>query len=221
MNYFNDYKIIYMLTAEILFNAFSCGQTIQQKQNTSSLERNLISEDTCSDPDADINCSFINMPENLSYIMNITDKSEPGTRISISGTIYKPDGKTPFPDVIIYAYHTDNKGNYSKKGNEKGVQRWHGYLHGWCKTDINGKYEINSIKPERYPSNDEPAHIHAAIKESGNSSPYHITDFVFSDDVMVNQEYLSRLREIGGTGVVDLKVENETLTGKRDIILKK
>lgn len=221
MFFFKKDNSIYVLTAALLFNAFSCGPTTSQKQSSDHLKQDVVSADTCSDPDANINCSFINMPENLSHVMNIADRNEPGKRMIISGKIYKPDGETPFPDVIIYAYHTDSKGDYSKKGNEKGVQRWHGYLYGWCKTDINGRYEINSIKPGRYPSNDAPAHIHAAIKEPESSSPYHITDFVFSDDNMVNQKYLSTLSGIGDTGVVDLKMESDTLIGKRDIILKK
>jgi protocatechuate 3,4-dioxygenase beta subunit len=151
--------------------------------------------------------------------MTIADQKETGEKLMISGTIFKAYGKTPFPDIILYAYHTDSKGYYSKSGNETGVQKWHGHFHGWCKTDSNGYYEIHTIRPARYPDNTMPAHIHAAIK-TDSGKMFYITDFVFKDDSLVNEKYLSSLVNIGGTGVVDIKKTTEnTWTGKRDIIL--
>ena len=57
--------------------------------------------------------------------MTIAGKNEPGEKLIISGTIYKADGKSPYPNITIYAYHTDSKGYYSKNGTETGVQKWH------------------------------------------------------------------------------------------------
>ena len=49
----------------------------------------------------------------------------------------------------------------------------------------------------------------------------YINDFVFKDDSLVNEQYLSSLSNIGGTGVVDIqKTEKNIWTGKRDLILK-
>ena len=109
---------------------------------------------------------------------------------------------------------------YSKKGNETGIQKWHGRLHGWLKTDNKGYYEIRSIRPARYPGNAIMAHIHAAIKLDDGPA-FHINDFVFKDDVLVNEEYLSRLNNIGGTGVVDVKKEGNIWIGIRDITIEK
>jgi protocatechuate 3,4-dioxygenase beta subunit len=203
----------------LIFTFSSCGQTNSKRQEM----QNFIQQqaDTCDSPDAHINCSFVSMPATLTSSMTIASKNEPGENLIVSGTIYKADGKTPYPNIIIYAYHTDSKGNYSKKGNETGAQKWHGYLHGWCKTDNKGQYKINTIKPARYPDNSIPAHIHVAIKKD-NGQMYWITDYVFKGDDLVNEEYLTSLNNVGGTGVVDIvkDVENNW-TGVRDIILTK
>ena len=176
--------------------------------------------DTCDNPDAKINCCFVNMPSKLTNVMTIAGQNEPGDKLIITGTLFKSDGVTPYPNVILYAYHTDNSGYYSKKGNEKGFQKWHGHLHGWCKSDNDGKYELRTIRPARYPDNSMPAHIHAAFKSPGGQMDY-INDFVFKDDSLVNEKYLSSLFNIGGTGVVDIqKTAKNIWAGKRDLILK-
>ena len=154
--------------------------------------------------------------------MNIASDKEPGERLIVRGTIFKQDGKTPFNGVILYAYQTDNKGYYSKSGKEEGAQKWHGRLHGWCKTDQNGRYEIRSIRPAPYPNNMIPAHIHMVIKEPVNNKTYYITDIVFKGDKLVNDRYLKSISSMrGGSGVVDLrKTTQGTWEGKRDIVLR-
>lgn len=196
----------------------SCGQTTSQRQVNQN--NNHLQIDSCNNPDADISCCFINMPSSLTSIMAITQRDEPGDKLIISGTIFKSDGKTPYPNVILYAYHTDSKGYYSKNGTETGVQKWHGRLHGWCRTDSNGYYEIRTIRPARYPDNSMPAHIHAAIQKD-NGQLLWITDYVFKDDSLVDEKYLSLLTNVGGTGVVDInKISENIWAGKRDIILR-
>ena len=196
----------------------SCGQTTSQRQVNQN--NNHLQIDSCNNPDADISCCFINMPSSLTSIMAITQRDEPGDKLIISGTIFKSDGKTPYPNVILYAYHTDSKGYYSKNGTETGVQKWHGHLHGWCRTDNNGYYEIRTIRPARYPDNSMPAHIHAAIQKD-NGQLLWITDYVFKDDSLVDEKYLSLLTNVGGTGVVDInKISENIWAGKRNIILR-
>ncbi len=123
--------------------------------------------------------------------------------------------------ALIYAYHTDATGRYMKTGDEKGVQRWHGHLYGWCRTDSGGRYSIRSIRPAPYPDGSMPAHIHAAIREEGKP-PYYINDFVFADDPLVNAAYLKSLINPGGSGVVPLaRLTDGTWLGKRDILLNR
>jgi protocatechuate 3,4-dioxygenase beta subunit len=195
----------------------SCRQTKSQRQN--NLHNTQLPADTCDNPDADISCYFVNTPTALSNVMTIPGQNEHGEKLVITGTIFKEDGKTPYPNIILYAYHTDSEGYYSKKGTETGVQKWHGRLHGWCMTDSNGYYEIRTIRPARYPDNSMPAHIHAAIKTDSGQMLW-ITDYVFKDDSLADDKYLSSLTNVGGTGVVDIKKTAENIwTGIRDIVL--
>ena len=198
---------------------FSCGQSHPQKNITS---QTAMTKDNCVDPDANINCCFRNMPIDLTNTMIIGDGNEAGDKLIISGIIYKSDGKSPYPGVIIYAYHTDNTGHYSKKGDETGIQKWHGHLYGWCKTDNNGHYTINTIRQAQYPNNTFPAHIHSAFKLPDNSEPFYINDFVFKDDKYVTQAYISSLTLTGGSGVIELSKSSDGIwKGKRDIIISK
>lgn len=210
-------KVLYIFI--FLITVISCDQVSSNGKVNSSITPQT-QKDTCDNPDADINCSFIHMPPSLTSVMTIANESEPGERMVIAGTIYKSDGKTPYPNVILYAYQTDSKGYYSKSGKEQGAQKWHGHLHGWCKTDKNGRYEIQSIRPAPYPGNNIAAHIHMAVKEPQNKQPYHITDFVFKDDPLVDERYLRSINQkYGGTGIVNLREAGKVWTGKRDIVL--
>lgn len=213
---------VFIYTLIILISLPSCGQMTSDTKVKGPLIA-LEKQDTCDDPDANITCCFINMPANLNHVMTITRKEEPGEKMVITGSIFKADGKTVYPDVVLYAYHTDNKGYYSKTGKETGVQKWHGRLHGWCKTDRNGNYEIHSIRLARYPDNSMPAHIHIAVKEPMGKEPYYISDIVFEDDSLVNERYQrSIVSMIGGTGIVEVSRSTEgTWTGRRDIVLTK
>jgi protocatechuate 3,4-dioxygenase beta subunit len=65
-----------------------------------------------------------------------------------------------------------------------------------------------------------PAHIHCALKLPTGET-FYINDFVFKDDRMVNQKYISSLGNVGGTGIVDAEQnENGVWVGQRNIILK-
>ena len=100
----------------------SCGNKFQQIKEV----KNIAGINPCESPDADISCNFKNAPDDPGYIMNISSNTEPGIKIRIEGQIFKDDGKTPFPEILIYAYQTDSTGLYSKAGNEAGVQKWQG-----------------------------------------------------------------------------------------------
>ena len=67
-----------------------------------------------------------------------------------------------------------------------------------------------------------PAHIHAAIKKD-DGQMYWISDFVFKDDDLVNEKYLSGIvNMVGGTGVVNIQRDaGGTWRGTRNIVLTK
>jgi protocatechuate 3,4-dioxygenase, beta subunit len=191
-----------------------------QAQENQPVVKTLTNDDCDDSPDGKLECYFINMPETLDSKMIIPTIGETADELIITGTIFKADGKTPFQNVILYAYHTDSEGYYSKSGNETGIQKWHGKLHGWCKTDSAGRYTIKTIRPTPYPNNSIPAHIHSALKLPDDSKLY-INDFVFADDPLIDEKYKSSFeREVGGTGIIELMKKDNKWYGYRNIILK-
>lgn len=152
--------------------------------------------DECDDDNENVSCCFINAPKQLSHIISIADRTEPGERLHLTGIARKADGRTPVSGLVIYAYHTNTNGIYPKKGNEVGIHTWHGYLHSWGKTNERGEFEIRSIRPAQYPSNNTPAHIHLVVKEPGGAM-YYVKDIMFSDDPLV--------RDTREEGVVEIK----------------
>jgi protocatechuate 3,4-dioxygenase beta subunit len=158
------------------------------------------------------------MPATLSWKTKLTADDEPGEPVTISGTIYQRDGKTPAPDVILYVYHTDHTGRYTPGPNQVHARR-HGHLRGWVKTDAQGRYEFRTIRPAAYPTGKDPQHIHAIIKEPGLSR-YWIDDFLFDDDPLLTEQEKARQSKRGGPGIVKLsKNPAGVWIGRRDIIL--
>lgn len=156
--------------------------------------------------------------ENLSYRVTIPSTDEPGEKMKLSGTVFLADGKTPASNVIVYFYHTNSNGIYPTHGDETGWGKRHGYLRGWIKTNADGKYEVNTIRPGTYPSRTDPAHVHVTVKEP-NRKEYWIDEYVFADDTLVDEKYRKKMRNRGGSGVISLKKENGVWVGKRDIVL--
>ena len=166
----------------------------------------------------DCELMFEGMPDNPSWQITIADMDEPGETLIIRGTIYRPDGKTPAPHVILYVYHTDNNGKYSPAKNQTQGRR-HGHLRGWMKTDEQGRYEFKTIRPASYPNSKNPQHIHPIIKEP-DLSLYWIDEFLFEDDPLLSNTETSRQQKRGGSGIIRLtKDEAGIWIGKRDIIL--
>ncbi len=153
--------------------------------------------------------------DQLDHIDTIENFNEPGPKLEISGTIFHRDGKTPAKDVVMYFYHTDQKGLYPKKGNEKGWAERHGYLRGWIKTDKNGSYKFYTLLPASYPEGRNPKHIHATIKEEGLGE-YWIDEFLFEGDPFLEQ---SSRPPRGGNGVVTPVIQGGLLRATRNITL--
>lgn len=155
----------------------------------------------------------------LTSIDTLPDFKESGPKLEISGTIYLVDGKTPARNVILYIYHTDQKGVYPQKGNETGWAKRHGYLRGWVKTNADGKYTFYTLRPASYPNSRTPQHIHPIIKEP-NRNEYYIDEYLFTDDPFLDEIEKASQQKRGGSGIITLtKKQDGTWVGKRDIIL--
>jgi protocatechuate 3,4-dioxygenase beta subunit len=159
------------------------------------------------------------MPAQLNPETRIAAAGEPGEPMEASGRVYQPDGKTPAPGVILYAYHTDARGIYPPAPGANGVARRHGRLRGWIKTNALGEYKFVTIKPASYPDSTIPSHVHLIVKEA-DKNEYYIDDFEFDDDRFLTERERGRRRKAGGTGVVRLtKNAGGVWLARRDITL--
>ncbi len=209
---------LFLLPALLIFTNFVCSQN---KDNTDNSTEKKITKvgGACE------NCeSVYESPtpfEKLSHIDTLPDFNEDGPKIEISGVIYKSDGITPAPGVVLYYYHTDQKGYYPKKGDETGWGTRHGYLRGWLRTNEKGEYKFYTLRPAPYPNATFPAHIHCILKEP-DKNEYWIDDYVFDDDKFVDEKYRKNSGDRCGNGIVTLtKNESGIYTGKRDLVLGK
>jgi protocatechuate 3,4-dioxygenase beta subunit len=139
----------------------------------------------------------------------------------ISGRVFKPDGRTPAPNVIVYAYHTNATGVYPQPAIATTTwSRRHGYLRGWVRTNALGEYRFVTIRPTPYENRSDPAHVHVVVKEPDRRE-YWIDEIVFTDDPLVNARYRSQARNRGGNGIVTpTRDANATWQVRRDITLE-
>jgi protocatechuate 3,4-dioxygenase beta subunit len=164
-------------------------------------------------------CGANEAPAEPGWDIRIAGSDEPGATLVVSGTVFRPDGSTPAPGVILYLYHTNAAGIYPKRGDETGNGRRHGHLRGWLRTDAGGRYRFTTIRPGAYPGGSDPAHIHVVVKEPGKDETY-LDDFNFADDPLVTPAYRARLRRRGGSGIIALERDAAgRLVGRRDIVL--
>lgn len=159
----------------------------------------------------------VDAPENTGWKTKLADENAAGEKLIISGTVFQKDGKTPAPNILIYAYHTDNDGFYRRKPDEHP----HGKHRGWMLTDENGRYEFQTIKPAPYPNRNTPAHIHFTITGENFKEDW-IDDIWFDGDVLITPEI--KQKQLSGKGGFNsiLKLEknsNGILTGIRNIKL--
>lgn len=115
--------------------------------------------------------------------------------LGINGIVYKADGKTPAPgrDHLHLSYGRERI-LYGKAGSE----------------GMGEKARIDS----------EPAHIHITIKEPGLRE-YYLDEYLFDDDPLLTENYLTKLKNRGGSGVLRLKDVGNMYKAERHIYLGK
>lgn len=142
-----------------------------------------------------------------------------GHQLIIEGTVFKIDGKTPVPNVVLYYYHTDTAGYYSPGPNLPGTVVRHGYLRGWVKTDAKGRYAIHTSRPGAYPNRRDPAHLHVSVYEPGIPNPYYLDGWVFDDDPLLTSAKRRTMTNRGGSGVLRLRREGNVQVARHNVIL--
>ncbi len=101
-----------------------------------------------------------------------------GPRIAISGQVFRPDGMTPAAGVVMYVYHTRRDGRYALAPNQPPEFR------AWLKTDDQGRYRYETIRPGAYPDRTTPEHVHVQFWGPGTPWQY-AEDLYFDDDQLL------------------------------------
>ena len=160
-------------------------------------------------------------PASLPSRLRLASAEEPGERMLLTGRVLAADGSGPVQGVVIYAHHTNIDGLYANGSSENEWSRRHGRLRGWVRTDRDGRYAFDTIRPAMYPDNTEPAHVHLFIQEPGRP-PYYIDDVVFAGEQGVDAAYRARQRLRGGSGIVQLaRSDDGAWLAERDIRLER
>ena len=200
------YKFYFILVYTVLF---SCCINSQNKQETSK---------TAGEPCEGCEAIYEYDDKILTSTDTLAGFNTLKPQIKISGTVYKKDDKTPAEDIILYVYHTNDKGIYPSNKASKGWERRHGTLRGWVKTDSNGSYTFYTSRPASYPNTRIPQHIHITIKEP-DKNEYYISDFYFEDDPNLTDNIRNDPNPRGGSGIISLRDRSEIKEATRNIIL--
>lgn len=117
-------------------------------------------------------------PENAPAAVELTGPEEPGTPLVVAGVVEDAEGN-PVPGASVFVYQTGADGVYGPQGNSN--PRIHGYL----RTDEEGRFTLHTIKPGSYPGSNVAPHIHLHAVAPG--SDREITkELVFEGDPQVS-----------------------------------
>lgn len=167
----------------------------------------------------DCEIMLVDRPSTIPWKTTITPANEPGETLVIHGKIFKQDGISPAPGVVMYLYQTNDDGYYSPGASQNPASKKHGRIRGWVKTNSSGEYAFETIKPGVYPDRSVPAHIHPTIKEDGKSF-YYIDDYVFEGEFKVDDAYKSKQERRGGSGIIRItKDSGGVWRGSRNLTL--
>jgi protocatechuate 3,4-dioxygenase beta subunit len=128
--------------------------------------------------------------------LTLVGPSEPGTRLSVAGTVVRPDG-SPAAGIRLSVYHTDADGYYTRPVSDPRRAR----IRGSVVTDAQGRYAIHTIQPGFYPDRRQYAHIHVHVDGAGY--PQHwIDSFLFEGDPYLGETEAARSRAAAPYGYV-------------------
>jgi protocatechuate 3,4-dioxygenase beta subunit len=121
-------------------------------------------------------------PANAPAKGRLAPPGEPGTALSVSGVVVSSDGK-PLPGVSIYAYQTDAEGYYGVKPvSDNRNPR----LKVFLRSDAQGAWTFDTIRPGSYPNSRVPGHIHFEVGAQGYAP--RIFEIVFAGDPLITKQ---------------------------------
>ena len=143
----------------------------------------------------------IDFPDKIGPKFDLASDKDKGELMKISGTVYRPDGKTPAASTLIYLYHTDTEGYYGRSSNE----HKHGRYRGWMLTNREGRYAFVTIKPAPYPEQRWAAHIHMTVTTPTAREDW-IDSILFEGDRLISSRERDEAGRRGGFNpIVSLK----------------
>ena len=134
-------------------------------------------------------------PSAIGRSARIAPPHEPGDPMVIHGRVVAPDGRAPVVQAIVFAYHTDREGLYSR---EDRPHSWR--LRGWARTGADGRFEFHTIRPGAYPSRNQAAHVHFTVFTSEGN--FHGEALEFDDDPLVGADDRRRENATGEFGTI-------------------
>jgi protocatechuate 3,4-dioxygenase beta subunit len=113
-------------------------------------------------------------PSTLTPTGRIAPPGEPGSPLIVRGQLLAIDG-SPAAGAVVFAYQTDRGGVYDRP--ENGLHSWR--LRGWVRTDADGRFTFETIRPGSYPNSNNPPHVHFTAFMS-NGERYHAGELQLS-----------------------------------------
>lgn len=121
-------------------------------------------------------------PRNAPSTGRLTPAGEPGPALSVSGVVVDPDGK-PVPGASLYAFQTDAEGYYGVKPVSDNQNP---RLKVLLRTDAQGRWSFETIRPGSYPNSRAPGHIHFEVSAQGFATK--VFEIVFEGDPFVTAQ---------------------------------
>lgn len=129
-------------------------------------------------------------PARIGSSGRIAPADEPGPPLVIRARLFDRAGQTPVAGALIFAYQTDRGGDYDRPGGDG----WR--LRGWARTDDQGAFEFQTIRPAPYPNRKVAAHIHVGI-EAAPGKRETLLDVLFADDPLLTPKEIARSQREG------------------------
>ena len=114
-------------------------------------------------------------PQNAPSSIVVAGPEEPGERLVVTGRVI--DGTKLIAGASVYVFHTDVKGRYAPNLPSQEAEL-DPRLHGAMRTDAEGRYRYETIRPGSYDNN--AAHVHYIVIAAGYKP--RIFDLWFQDD---------------------------------------
>jgi protocatechuate 3,4-dioxygenase beta subunit len=145
----------------------------------------------------------------------LVPRGEPGESLVISGVVFRADGRTPLANASIYVYQTDVRGYYATENPRASDNP---RLHGYLRTDAQGRYEFRTVRPGSYPGSRNPGHIHYHVSAPGHRE--RVFEVVFEGDTLIPERWRRDASPDAFVAIVRLIQSGSALRGDHNVTLR-